>query len=103
MASFKNVKKYIVIKDGYDEIKLNHDDILYIKSDNTYVDIITTSKKYAIRNSLDSFLKELDNETFCKVHRSYIVNTSKITKKGSNAVFLGTIQIPISRNFVIKL
>lgn len=103
LASFKNVKKYIVIKDGYDEIKLNHDDILYIKSDNTYVDIITTSKKYAIRNSLDSFLKELDNETFCKVHRSYIVNTSKITKKGSNAVFLGTIQIPISRNFVIKL
>lgn len=102
LASFKNVKKYVVIKDGYDEIKLFHDDIIYIKSDNIYIDVITTSKKYAVRNSLDNFLKELNNDIFCKAHRSFIINKKKVTKKTTNAVFLSDIEIPISRNFDVK-
>lgn len=102
LASFKNVKKYVVIKDGYDEVKLFHDDIIYIKSDNIYIDVITTSKKYTVRNSLDNFLRELNNDTFCKAHRSFIINKKRVTKKTTNAVFLSDIEIPISRNFEVK-
>lgn len=102
LASFKNVKKYVVIKDGYDEVKLFHDDIIYIKSDNIYIDVITTSKKYTVRNSLDNFLKELNNDIFCKAHRSFIINKKRVTKKTTNAVFLSDIEIPISRNFDVK-
>lgn len=102
LASFKNVKKYVVVKDGYDEVKLFHDDIIYIKSDNIYIDVITTSKKYTVRNSLDNFLKELNNDIFCKAHRSFIINKKKVTKKTTNAVFLSDIEIPISRNFDVK-
>lgn len=102
LASFKNVKKYTIIKDGYDEVKLFHDDIIYIKSDNIYIDVITTSKKYTVRNSLDNFLKELNNDIFCKAHRSFIINKKKVTKKTTNTVFLSDIEIPISRNFKVK-
>lgn len=102
LASFKNVKKYIIIKNGYEDVKLNHEDIIYITSDNNYLDIITSSKKYTIRNSLDSFLKELSNEMFCKAHRSFIINKKRITKKTKNSVFLNDIEIPISRNFNVK-
>lgn len=103
LASFKNVKKYTIIKDGYDEVKLFHDDIIYIKSDNIYIDVITTSKKYAVRNSLDNFLKELNNDIFCKAHRSFIINKKKVTKKTTNTVFLGSIEIPVSRNFELEI
>lgn len=102
LASFKSIKKYVIIKDGYDEVKIFHDDIIYIKSDNIYIDVITTFKKYAVRNSLDNFLKELNNDTFCKAHRSFIINKKRVTKKTTNAVFLSDIEIPISRNFEIK-
>lgn len=102
LASFKSIKKYVIIKDGYDEVKIFHDDIIYIKSDNIYIDVITTFKKYTVRNSLDNFLKELNNDTFCKAHRSFIINKKRVTKKTTNAVFLSDIEIPISRNFEIK-
>ncbi|SEP55991.1 LytR/AlgR family response regulator transcription factor [Flavobacterium urocaniciphilum] len=103
LASFKNTKSYTIIKDGYDEIKLFLDDIIYIKSDNIYIEIYTISKKYVLRKSLDGFLKEIDKDMFCKTHRSYIINKNRITKKTSNSVFLNDIEIPISRSFNVKI
>ena len=89
----------ISIKDGYDFIKINHDAILFIKSDNNYIDIHTTSKKYSIRQSLDGFLEEIANSNFIRVHRSYIVNSSKIQKKTKSSLFIENHEIPFSKKY----
>ena len=89
----------ISIKDGYDFIKINHDAILFIKSDNNYIDIHTTSKKYSIRQSLEGFLEEISNSNFIRVHRSYIVNSSKIQKKTKSSLFVENHEIPFSKNY----
>lgn len=94
---------YIVVKDGYDELKIMFNDILFIKSDKNYIDIQTTSKKITIRNTLDNIQNELDSTIFCKVHRSYIVNKVKITRKSSNAVTIDEYEIPISRNLDLSI
>lgn len=101
IASNKTTKKYTIIKDGYNKVKLTHDDIIYIKSENNYIDIFTTTRKYTLRNSLDNFLSELNNNIFCKTHRSYVVNKNKITKKTAQSVILCDIEIPVSRNYQI--
>lgn len=98
LASLKNRKESLQIKDGFKEVKILLDDILYVKSDGNYIDIQTIARKYAVRQSLDSFLQELDSDLFCKIHRSYIVNKLKITVKTSTSVFINTIEIPMSRN-----
>lgn len=99
-----NIKPtYIVVKDGYDEVKLNIDDILFIKSDANYIDIQLEHKKFTIRKSLDSFLKEVSSDTFIKVHRSYIINKLKITKKTSAFLYIEDFEIPLSRNLDFKL
>lgn len=103
LASLKNTKKNIVIKDGYNEVVLYHNDILYIRSHNNYLDIVTDSRKYTIRNTLDQFLTELDDHTFCRTHRSYVINKNKMTKRATHAVYLNDIEIPISRNYDIEL
>jgi len=102
LASFKNLKKYVIIKDGYNEVKLYYEDIVYIKSDNIYIDIYTKQQRYSIRQTLDSFLQELPND-FCKIHRSYVINKQLITKISGNFVFLRDIQLPLSRNCDLKL
>lgn len=102
LAIYKNAKKEIIIKDGPNSIKLFHDDIIYIKSDNVYIDVITNQRKYTLRNSLDNFFTELNNPDFCKTHRSFIINKKWIVKKTKYSVFLGEIEIPISRNFVVE-
>lgn len=98
LASLKSIKESVQIKDGFKEVKILLNDILYVKSDGNYIDIQTVAKKYSIRQSLDSFLLELNSNMFCKIHRSYIVNKQKITVKTSTSVFIKAVEIPMSRN-----
>ncbi|MCW1147584.1 LytR/AlgR family response regulator transcription factor [Flavobacterium lacisediminis] len=103
LSILKNKPSYVVIKDGTKTIKIDLNEILFAKSENIYVDIQTTTKKYTIRKSLDTFLKELNNSNFIKVHRSYVINTIKITSKKTTSVFIEKYEIPISRNTNLEL
>jgi two-component system response regulator LytT len=100
----KDVKpKYILIKDSYKDVKILFEDLLFVKSDNNYIDIQTTSKKYTVRNTLDDFLELLDKDLFKRVHRSYIINTEKIHQKSTGFVEIDTFKIPISRNINLNI
>jgi len=90
---------YIFVKDGYEKVKIYTNDILFVKSERNYIDIHCVSKKITLRNSLDNMFKELDASVFCKVHRSYIINKEKISKKTSTSIFINQHEIPISRGF----
>ncbi|MEN9998856.1 MAG: hypothetical protein RI922_1846 [Bacteroidota bacterium] len=94
---------FVVFKNGYTDVKINFDELLYIKSDGNYIDVFTTNGKYTLRRSLESFHAELDKELFQQIHRSIIVNTSKVSEKKSNALFIKEIELPMSRSFRISL
>lgn len=93
----KQKVNFILIKDGYDSVKVNFDDILYIKSDSNYIDIQTTTKRYVNRQSLNIIAESLPSDIFKQTHRSYIVNYKKITRITTSAVFINDIEIPLSR------
>lgn len=99
LAKIKNKINYVIIKNGFDEVKVNFDDILFLKSDKNYIDIQLTNKIITIRNTLDNFYKELDTDVFCRIHRSYVVNKSKVTQKKSSSILIKDYELPISRNF----
>lgn len=103
LAREKSKPKSITVKDGYKDVKILLDAILFIKSDKNYIDIITTSKTHTIRTTLDNFHKELDETIFCKVHRSYIVNKDKISIKSSSFVKIEEYEIPVSRDLDLNL
>lgn len=93
----------IEIKDGQLNIKVNHDAILWVKSENIYLEIKTKLKTYIIRKSLDRFLETLNNSNFIKIHRSYIINTKQINSINKQFVFINEQKIPISRSHYDKL
>ncbi|KIM09721.1 MAG: hypothetical protein KU29_00215 [Sulfurovum sp. FS06-10] len=103
LAKIKNKINYIIVKNGFDEVKVNFDDILFLKSDKNYVDIQLTNKTITIRNTLDNFCKELDSEIFCRIHKSYIVNKSKVTQKKSSSIKINAFELPLSRNCNLHL
>lgn len=103
LAISKMTDTSVIIKDGYTDVKLSYDEILYVKSDGNYIDIFTQQQKYTIRKSLESFHSELDKQLFQQIHRSIVVNTSKITEKKSNALYINNIELPMSRSFKIAL
>jgi len=96
-------ERFVTIKDGYGTVKIAQDDILYIKADNVYLDIYTTKKNFTVRHTLEKFMLELDAAAFAKTHRSYIVNRAAVTGKSSKSVYIGDIEIPLSRNYSLDL
>lgn len=94
---------FIMIKDGYKTVRLFQYEIVYLKSDNNYVDIFTEKNHYLERNSLENLYSSLNNDCFMQVHRSYVINTDKITEIRTNKVLLGEVEIPVSRKFMNEL
>ena len=87
------------IKSGYEYIKINSADILFIKSDMDYTEINLPDKKHLTQETL-SYWQEKLGPGFFRVHRSYLINTTKILKVSGNQVFLPVENtIPIGRAY----
>lgn len=103
LANLKNQSTKLIIKEGHHTVHIPFDDLLYIKSDNNYIDIQTTTKMYTLRKSLDKFTESYLNQDFVRVHRSYVVNKTKILKQTSKSVFIGELEIPCSKNYFLDM
>lgn len=79
------------------DVKVSLADITYIESENVYIVVHTVRGNYRTRVALSKFQSELD-ETFIKVHRSYIVGLKYIKKiSRSDITMTGGDIVPISR------
>lgn len=92
-------KKNIYIQDGKNIYRLEYDDIKYFEGYGEYVKVITNSKSYTVRDSLADFAGRLPEDSFLRIHKSYIVNLQKITGFSTVHVLLENIQLPIGRIF----
>lgn len=92
--------EFIFIKSGHQHIKVAVADIEYIQSDADYTEILAGSKKHLSQEPLRFWEEYLDSKNFMRIHRSYIVNTSKIEKIVGNQVHLGKqATLPIGRAY----
>tara|TARA_R110000823_G_scaffold24811_1_gene73540 strand:- start:1828 stop:2535 length:708 start_codon:yes stop_codon:yes gene_type:complete len=90
----------IFIKSGYEHIKVEVADIRFIQSDADYTEIITSARKYVSQEPLRYWEEYLDSKKFVRIHKSYILNISKIQKIIGNQVeFEGNINLPIGRAY----
>lgn len=83
-------KKIILNVNGLQEI-IEVNDILYIKADGSYSDVILKNKKICITKRLAEFEKLQDIAPFIRIHRSQIVNINhiqKISKSDGGCVFM---------------
>ena len=85
------------IKDGHYLVKIKHNDILWIKSENVYLEIKTLGKTYLVRSSFENFLQKLNDDNFVKVHRSYVVNLNHVSAVNRVFIIVQNEKIPISR------
>tara|TARA_B110000483_G_scaffold241303_1_gene323968 strand:- start:1449 stop:2156 length:708 start_codon:yes stop_codon:yes gene_type:complete len=90
----------IFIKSGYEHIKIDVADIRFIQSDANYTEIFTSEKKYLSQEPLRHWEEYLDPKKFVRIHKSYILNTSKIKKIIGNQVHLDeSMNLPIGRSY----
>ncbi|MCO4806236.1 MAG: response regulator transcription factor [Flavobacteriales bacterium] len=99
MHSNKAEDSTVSIKDGHKAQLLDHEDILYIKADNIYIEVYTMDKKVVSRQTLSAALEKLPEDVFLRVHRSYAVNKRKIDSISRSSLKIGEVNIPISRSY----
>lgn len=86
----------IFIKSGYEQIKVQISDILYIQSAGNYVQFVLENDKVLSRMSMQEVVELLEPYNFSRVHRSYIVSNEKIDRKERTAAWIGTHRIPLA-------
>lgn len=69
---------YLFVKKRNSLNKLKLSDIVYIEVEDRYCNIITQKEKYLIQISLGKISDLLDDKTFIRTHRKYIVNSNTI-------------------------
>lgn len=93
----QNSDKAIVVKDGSQSVKLVIKDILWLKSDNVYVEVQMTDRKLLLRKSMEGLLAELEAPNMVRTHRSYAVNIFHLSSVSGSTLRIGAHEIPVSR------
>lgn len=93
--------KFIFVKAKKELIKVEISDFIMVEALKDYVTIHTTKGNYTIHATMKEIEKKLPEEHFTRAHRSYIVNTSKISAiRGGNLVLEGIkTEIPVGGNY----
>ena len=79
-------------------VKINFSDINVIEAKGDYIRIKTNDKSHIVHSTLKKIEDKLPQELFLKVHRSYIINLSKIIDIEDNSVLIKQDIIPVSRS-----
>lgn len=90
---------YIFIKEGEVFYKLLLSDVLYVESDNVYLNIFTSTRRYLVRTKLDDFLSQSGNGLFIRVHRSFAVNMYRLENIHPLSVTVGGREVPLQKNY----
>ena len=92
---------HLFVKSEYKLVRIDLDNIKYIESMHEYISFnLEGSKPVMTLMSLKSIEEQLPPDRFLRVHRSFIVNLSKITVIERNRiVFDGKVYIPVGEQY----
>lgn len=80
-------------------IKIQFDDLLWIEADGCYCTLKTTEKKHTIVSTLKKFSEKIQHKSFVRVHRSHLINITKVDRMSDSYVYIGEKKIPIGRSY----
>jgi DNA-binding LytR/AlgR family response regulator len=93
-------QKYLLVKSGYQTVKIMIDSILFIEGLKDYVKIHTDGKKPILSLlTMKGLVVSLPAAKFLRIHKSYIVATDRITTISRNRVMIGDKWIPVGENY----
>lgn len=95
----KSEMKHFFVKVDKVFYKINLEDLLYIKSEKDFVRIFTKDQNYMVLQSLKYYENILPSNAFIRIHKSYLINLSKVEKVFGNRVLIANEELPIGRTY----
>ncbi len=104
LLNYLKKEKFILVKNVKDgsKSKVILNELIYLESSRNYVTLFLKEDKLMIRASLKSIGETINeqDDSFMRCHRSFIVNTKKISAFHGEFLKLGDSKVPIGINYV---
>jgi hypothetical protein len=97
--SGKGREEYLTVRSERKNRRIERESILYIESMADYVRIFLEGGERVITRTNISLLDTMLNDKYLRIHRSYIVNTSKIESFTREKVIISGKDLPVSRTY----
>jgi DNA-binding LytR/AlgR family response regulator len=92
--------RFMLVKSGYQTVKILFDSISYIEGLKDYVKIYTEGKKPVLSLlTMKGLAETLPSDKFLRIHKSYIVAIDRISTISRNRVMIGDKWIPVGENY----
>jgi len=88
---------YLFVRNNDKLVKVEIKDIFYIEAERNYCRIYSKDKEYLLVMTLKEMDEKLPQKHFIRVHRSFIVNLSKIDEISTSHIVIGKTAIPVSK------
>lgn len=93
-------ENYLTVKDGHAIAQISYDDILWLEAEGNYTLLHTdTQKKRLLRSVITDLHKQLPENDFIRIHRSFVVNRKKITEFTAAQVTVKDVKLPVGRTY----
>lgn len=93
----------VFIKSGSELIRVELDEILYVESNGNYLQFVAATRKIISRLTMNEAQALLPATKFIRIHRSYFVARHKVSKIGSNSVWINLTELPIGVAYAANL
>lgn len=98
MPAIETEEQFIFIKVERRYVRISLNELLYVESSGDYSIFKTASNQYIVNTPLRDINERINHPNFIKVHRSYIINLSKVVDIEDNSLLINGKLIPISRS-----
>lgn len=97
ISKWYSTRNFIEIESiGGNKEVFSTEQIYYIEASNQYSKIKLRREEFLLRKSLNAWEKELENQGFCRIHQSVIVNFSHVKELGQKVIMEDNAVFPIS-------
>lgn len=102
----EKLTNYIFLKSGYEFVRINLEEILFIKAADNYSVVYLEAEQLITRMPISELLTKLPSSNFVRVHKSFIIAINRIDKVDGNRLCISKHYISISKPYksaLIKL
>ena len=90
---------HVFIKSGYEQLRVELEDILYVESSGNYMQFVLAGRKIMSRLTMNETEALLPSSVFIRIHRSYIVSKNRISKIDRRSVWIGQTELPLGPGY----
>lgn len=98
-ATAQKNEDYLLVRTDNKIYRIAFVDIIYAEASGNFTKIVTTQYTIMPGITFTGFEQQLPPSTFSRVHRSFIINKSRITHIEGNTVFINRAAIPIGSSY----